>query len=149
MQRLGMDGLVQQVAKKRQDAGQVASHGLLQQVPKHPSVVEKQVLTAGRCLFPKEPLQCVVPTVIHIASRSKPPAQGKGKTDTHTHIIYTDIDIHPCILTYIHANIHPDIHGKSVSLAPYRLGSNLRSRSRELATCALGAGRKCYNRAQA
>ena len=27
--------------------------------------------------------------------------------------------------------MHPDIHGKSVSLAPYRLGSNLRSRSRE------------------
>ena len=30
-----------------------------------------------------------------------------------------------------------------MQLAPYRLGSNLRSRSRELATCALGAGRKC------
>ena len=44
---------------------------------------------------------------------------------------------------YIHANTQPDIHGKSVSLAPHRLRSNLRSRSRELATCALGAGRKC------
>ena len=65
---------------------------------------------------------------IHTASRSKPPAQSKGKPYTHTH---TDIGIHPCIQTYIHADTHPDIHGKSVSLAPYRLGSNLRSGSRE------------------
>ena len=61
----------------------------------------------------------------------------KGK---HTH---TDIDIHPRIQTDIHADTHPDIRGKSVSSAPYRLGSNLHSRSRELATCALGGGRKC------
>ena len=82
--------------------------------------------------------------------RLKSPAQSKGKTSKRTHTdaraeyrenrrTHTDIDNHPCTQTYI----HPDIHGKSVSLAPTRLGSNLRSRSRELATCALGAGRKC------
>ena len=48
--------------------------------------------------------------------------------------------------TDMHASIHPDIHRKSVSLAPpYRLGSNLRSRRRGLATCALGARRKCQS----
>ena len=63
-------------------------------------------------------------------SRSRPHTVKGKQTQTHTH---TDIDIHPCIQTYIHAYIHPDIHGKSVSLAPYRLSSNLRLRSRELA----------------
>ena len=57
---------------------------------------------------------------------------------THTH---TDIDIHPCIQTDIHADTHPDIHWNSVPLAPHQLGSNLRSRSRELATCYTGLKR--------
>ena len=41
-----------------------------------------------------------------LEGRSHPLEQGL----THTQ---TDIDIHPCTQTYIHAYIHPDIHGKS------------------------------------
>ena len=64
---------------------------------------------------------------IHTASRSKPPAQSKGKRYTHTR---TDIDIHPCIQTDMHADTHPHIHGQQPALAEPGT-SNLCSRSRE------------------
>ena len=78
---------------------------------------------------------------IHTASLSKPPTQSKGRASTHTH---TYKHRNPSMQTNMHTCKHTSgIDGKSVSLAPCRLGSNLRSRSRELATYAAGAGREC------
>ena len=61
-----------------------------------------------------------------------PPAQSKGKADTHT-----DIGKHPCIQTYIHASRHPDIHGKVCHWHPTGLA----------ATCTRGAGNYIATRA--
>ena len=75
----------------------------------------------------------------HTASRSKPPAQSKGKTYTYRHK-------HPSMHTDRHTRRHTSRHTWEkcvISTLPARQQPAL-SWSRELATCALGAGRTRY-----
>ena len=74
-----------------------------------------------------------------LSNKVKNQAEHSERIPVISRVTHTYRHRHPSM----HTDTHPDIRGKSVSLAPCRLGSNLRSRSRELATCALGARRKC------